>query len=493
MAKIKYNGNITELAEGKTAVINCTDAEMQDVVIITGACKVEYQGAVKEIAENQSAVIHCRNAKMEDIVMVKVEQSGSGDSGGDTEQTNGTEGLVYTLNSDGVSYSCTGIGTFTGTDVVIASECNGLPVTMVGDRAFFRCETLVSVTLPDSITRIEERAFSDCTSLIGITIPYSVTQTGIAVFDGCTSLERVVFADGIQLSSIRDELFSGCISLTEIIIPNSVKGIYRSAFNTCASLTSITIPSSVTHIRAGAFSYSNALTIYVETSSKPSGWESGWNGWNAAGEKYIPVVWNCASNETASDGYKYEIIDGIRYALKGSVAIVEGQPANITVVNIPSTVTYSGNSYSVTTIAQYAFYGSKSLVMVTIPSSVISIDRAAFCNCTELIIRTEHTSKPSGWDDDWNFSDRPVVWDCNNNDVAIFTFLIGGTTYTSEYPMTWGEWMASKYNTDGYIAPDGYITSADGKNVYDGNGNQIKTSDGIIVGKWYLFYPYSGN
>ena len=53
-------------------------------------------------------------------------------------------------------------------------------------------------------------------------------------------------------------------------------------------------------------------------------------------------------------------------------------------VTIPSTVTYEGTTYSVTTIGYYAFYNCSSLTSVTIPESVTTIGYYAFYNCSSL-------------------------------------------------------------------------------------------------------------
>jgi hypothetical protein len=53
-------------------------------------------------------------------------------------------------------------------------------------------------------------------------------------------------------------------------------------------------------------------------------------------------------------------------------------------LNIPSSVTYNGVTYSVTGIDNYAFYGCSGLTSVTIPNSVTGIDNCAFYGCSGL-------------------------------------------------------------------------------------------------------------
>ena len=54
------------------------------------------------------------------------------------------------------------------------------------------------------------------------------------------------------------------------------------------------------------------------------------------------------------------------------------------VVTIPASVTYSGTTYSVTSIGDYAFQDCSTLTSVTIPNSVTSIGRNAFIECSSL-------------------------------------------------------------------------------------------------------------
>jgi hypothetical protein len=75
-----------------------------------------------------------------------------------------SQGLEFTLNSDRQSYSVSK-GTCTDTDIIIPATYEGLPVTKIGDSAFYNCKELTSISIPDSVTSIGDDAFEGCTSL----------------------------------------------------------------------------------------------------------------------------------------------------------------------------------------------------------------------------------------------------------------------------------------------------------------------------------------
>ncbi len=256
------------------------------------------------------------------------------------------------------------------TDLTIPSS-----VTRICDYAFSGCDSLTSVTVPSSMSSIGNHAFCSCDSLTSVIIQNDVKRIGDYAFYECTSLASVSTLSNV--TSIGDWAFWSCVSLTSIDIPESVTSIGSDAFENCTSITSITIPSSVTSIGNHAFYGCSALTIYCETDSKPNGWEKTWDGSN-------PVVWSCKTNEVASDGNIYAVIDGVRYALRGGEATVAAQPINISAITIPTSVTYKNNTYNVTSIGDYAFKDCTLLTSITIPSSVTSIGILTLSNCNSL-------------------------------------------------------------------------------------------------------------
>ena len=82
-----------------------------------------------------------------------------------------------------------------------------------------------------SVTSIDEYAFWDCEGLTSVTIPNSVTSIGKAAFSFCTSLNSITLPNSV--TAIGERAFWNCTSLTSITIPNSVTNIGREAFSDC--------------------------------------------------------------------------------------------------------------------------------------------------------------------------------------------------------------------------------------------------------------------
>ena len=129
-------------------------------------------------------------------------------------EDNFSKGLEYELNFGGMSYSVVGIGSCTDTDIIIPGFYEDLPVTSIDFGAFYRCDSLTSVEIGESVTSIGERAFSMCSSLTSVVIGDSVTSIGDSAFSYCSSLTSVVIGDSV--TSIGFGAFYDCSSLTSV-------------------------------------------------------------------------------------------------------------------------------------------------------------------------------------------------------------------------------------------------------------------------------------
>ena len=130
----------------------------------------------------------------------------------DSGQSNAALGeIAFALNEQGTSYTVTGIGTFTGTELVIPAMYNDLPVTAIQNNAFEHCTQLTSVELPENLY-IGDFAFSGCTGLKHITIPKGTTGLTRA-FDACTGLESATLLSPCDNANY---IFFNCSNLTHL-------------------------------------------------------------------------------------------------------------------------------------------------------------------------------------------------------------------------------------------------------------------------------------
>ena len=345
-------------------------------------------------------------------------------------------------------------------------------VTTIGNDAFSNCSNLtIYCEAPSQPSGWSSSWNSSNRPVVWNCINYGITAEGIhygvlidengnkyiAIAGYSGSNTNVVIPEYINVNgneiivkTITKDAFYENDIITSVTISSSVVKIGERAFSNCSSLTSIYIPSSVTTIGERAFSGCSNLTICCEVDSKLEGWSNYWNNSNC------PVIWN---------SYKgiYGNINGLEYIAyhdaKGNpyIVITEYSGSNTKVVipeyiningeeiivktiadnafydnntirsvTIPDsvtsigfcafyecqnleTITFGENS-QLTTIGESAFYNCDSLTSIFIPSSVTTIRHYVFYSCSKLTIYCEASSKPIDWYQNWNSSNRPVIW-----------------------------------------------------------------------------------
>ena len=135
----------------------------------------------------------------------------------------------------------------------VSYEGQNYSVTSIGSSAFYNCDALTSVTIPNSVIMIGEYAFAGCSDLTSVTIPNNVTIIKNSTFGGCYSLTSVSIPNNV--TAIEHAAFYNCSSLISVTIGNNVKNIGANAFNECSNLTSIIIDNKVQNINSNTFSY----------------------------------------------------------------------------------------------------------------------------------------------------------------------------------------------------------------------------------------------
>ena len=221
------------------------------------------------------------------------------------------------------------------------------------------------------VTSIGDNAFRKCSSLTSVTIPNSVTSIGEFTFSGCSGLTSVTISNSV--TEIRRYTFSSCTGLTSVTIPNSVTIIGESAFSGCTGLTSVTIPNSVTSIEWGAFYGCTGLTSVTIPNSVTSIGRDAFSGCTGLTSVTIP------NSVTSIEGAFSDCTGLSSVTIPNSVTSI-GMSAfrgctGLSSVTIPN---------SVTSIGMSAFHGCTGLTSVTIPNSVTRIEDDAFLGCTGL-------------------------------------------------------------------------------------------------------------
>lgn len=307
------------------------------------------------------------------------------------------------LYADRGSYSeVISIGTANVTEIVIADEYNGKPVTAIGYAVFNGCTALTNITIPstvqtigysafsgcigltgnfkipDGIVTIEGSAFDGCTGLTSIEIPKNVTSIGNRAFANCTNLERITVDGnngyyssygGILYNKAQTEFVGVPLAITVLDgtnMPESITSIGTETFAD-SSLTSVTLHEGVTFIGSQAFGGCSNLTQVTLPDSIET--------------IFSDAFINCAveSATLASSALQY-----VRNTALKTVIITSGESiadsafqgyTNIESVQLPA---------GLKTIGENAFKGCTGITGITIPDSVTAIGKYAFENCSNL-------------------------------------------------------------------------------------------------------------
>jgi hypothetical protein len=237
----------------------------------------------------------------------------------------------------------------------------------------FPCSKSKNYSIPNCVTRIDYGAFSRCTGLTSVTIPNSVTNIANFSFYGCTGLvEFIVDTENINFSSFEGVLFNKDKS-TLISFPNSKSNNYS-------------IPNSVTSVGNEAFL--NCLNLESITIPK------------SINEFMTGSVYGCTSLSefiVDAENINFSSFEGVLFN-KDKSTLISFPNAKSKNYSIPNSATNIGNSAfagctsltsilipnSVTYIGGAAFAGCTSLTSVLIPNSVTNIDYGAFYMCTKM-------------------------------------------------------------------------------------------------------------
>ena len=206
--------------------------------------------------------------------------------------------------------------------------------------------------LSPSVTSIREGCFTNC-SMDTLVFPSSLTLIDKYAFQYCDSLKSVTFLPSSG-ATIRDLAFMYCSNLVSVIMLSpSVDSIGERCFQSCSKLTSLTLPSSLAYIGNYAFSGCNITgTLTMSTSLIHIG------------------------------DYAFASIQGIdTLTFLPTAGTSIGERAFYNCDGIISLIMYSP---SVVSIGRTSFDDSEGMTNVILPSSLTSMEAAAFGRCYEL-------------------------------------------------------------------------------------------------------------
>ncbi|MCR5489447.1 MAG: leucine-rich repeat protein [Saccharofermentans sp.] len=275
-------------------------------------------------------------------------------------------------------------------------------VTAVGNNAFTACQSVTSISLPNSLTRIGNYAFAS-NGIKSISIPGSVTAIGEYAFSSCVLLTSVTLLNGVEI--IGDGAFS-YTALTSIILPSSVTYIGSGAFLSVKDLASVTflgeistigerafkgtgitsvvIPESVKNLGAGSFENCTKLTsLLIDKDLYNKSGTGAFVGCPLTTITYYDSGFAVVNEIAKSGDYVFRITGA---AVNGiGTACFMGVANPVEAVVIPGTVDIKGATYKVTTIAMNAFFGNTTIKTAYIGANVVVVGNNAFYGCSNLV------------------------------------------------------------------------------------------------------------
>ncbi len=276
-----------------------------------------------------------------------------------------TDGVIYRVSEDGTYAEVVG---YEGDSqsVRIAEVYDNVPVTRIGEYAFYNCKNISKIELHSRITSIGNLAFACCENLSEIIIPNSITELGVQIFYRCDNLKYTNYGNAKYIGDEQNAYVMlvevNSDNMSECLINENTKYICGGAFLNCKDLSEITIPTGVTCVGDWAFAFCNKLKKVNIPDSVLN-----------VGEQTFLSCTNLSNITVDENNKNYKSLDGNLYNKNGDALLQYAIGKTNESFEIPN---------GVTTIRKYAFYECSNIDKVIIPSSVVKIEECAFYDCS---------------------------------------------------------------------------------------------------------------
>ena len=287
------------------------------------------------------------------------------------------------------------IAQYTGSaaELVIPEQLAGHPVTQIEGGAFAGLDSLVHVTIPQSVTSIGGGAFASCTNLASIGVhvenPVFVSVEGV-LFDALQETLAVypagrgesAYTVPERTKNIGPGAFAGSRDLASVVIPEGVVFIDSYAFAWCSELATLAVPKSVASIGLSAFVGCDSLTLTLSANSYAARYAQE----NAL---HFTMVTDSPMSAFTEAETEAEFVES-QFFFSGDFGCILTD-GKVTILN------YIGNEaelvipdriegYPVAAIGDSAFFNRSQLRAVVVPDSVSSIGAHAFGACDNLTL-----------------------------------------------------------------------------------------------------------
>ncbi|MBR7073170.1 MAG: leucine-rich repeat protein, partial [Eubacterium sp.] len=300
-------------------------------------------------------------------------------------------------------------GAFDGcTGLTAVTMENGVETIDAG--AFKNCSSLSSISLPDSVTAIGSNAFANC-GITGFTVgdnnEYYSSEDGV-IFDKNKTM-LLFYPSGktdesysvpASVTNIGAYAFSGCSSLSDIIIPESVSSVEAYAFSGCSSLKSITFLNRSCEIKDSSFNvrtvfygfHASTAQAYANSHNRafyPLCTDGTLNHNFKISEPYClnegcgaenPDYDDTYAGECGTDVYWHYDSETLTLTVFGEGAMDDSQPWASFAPYIKYVVVEEG----ITAVGNGSFKNCNNITRVTLPESLNSIGANAFEGCLWL-------------------------------------------------------------------------------------------------------------